>query len=638
MLGSGINPESFKQDYSGFANAAATQAQGISDLGASIGGAIREFGKASEERKKIDAETKASRAGIESAIKLGDALGFDVKGMLSPVLERMDDPNTTPMESAALGREASTQIANVLNLGFKAQDQESERARLMQDTAYKNEQLRIAQQNANSRAQSAMAAGNAPPPTMDVPLGDGSTQKMQWNGGTQSYIPIQVSGLDGANQAVKGDDLIGLVKGFERFEPKAYNDYKQTSVGYGTKGKPGEVLTEEQASERLQSELFGHAKRIKDAAALKGITLNKNQFNALTSFDFNTGRGVNLIERFGDDPQQLASKILEYDKAGGEVQGGLVKRRQIEAALFLAPEEQAVGVPQPTSQNQGGIGFTPAKTAGSETYRPFTPEEIALYGSQGQVSSTGKVYPIRPPSGTEFTTNPDGSTTYRQGAGVGAKAEGVAKAQEQMKGESFRLNQANTEEAFGRLDVAGTNNPLFAAGNSLLAKALPASEVGELESFFERINGENSFIKMSQLRASSPTGGAAGTMTEKEWPRFEGRFSPLKANAKKDTLAKSLSLNLLNAFEATNGTPDDVIKALDEKKIDQATYDNYVNDYVNNRQIARVNANGVEGKSYDWTRLNKKLLSKSTIFEAPNVPIIGLSPEAQEARKIIRGQ
>jgi len=143
---------------------------------------------------------------------------------------------------------------------------------------------------------------------------------------------------------------------------------------------------------------------------------------------------------------------------------------------------------------------------------------------------------------------------------------------------------------------------------------------------------------MSQLRASSPTGGAAGTMTEKEWPRFEGRFSPLKANAKKDTLAKSLSLNLLNAFEATNGTPDDVIKALDEKKIDQATYDNYVNDYVNNRQIARVNANGVEGKSYDWTKLNKKLLSKSTIFEAPNVPIIGLSPEAQEARKIIRGQ
>jgi len=281
--------------------------------------------------------------------------------MLSPVLDRMDDPNTTPMEAAALGREASSQIANVLNLGFKAQDQESERARLMQDAAYKNAQLRIAQQNANSRAQSAIAAGNAPPATIDMPLGDGSTKLMQWDGASQSYVPARTSGLGGTTQTAKGDDLISLVKDFEKFEPKAYNDYKQTSVGYGTKGKPGEVLTEEQASERLQSELFGHAKRIEDAAELKGITLNKNQFNALTSFDFNTGKGANLIERFGDDPQQLASKILEYNKAGGEVKGGLVKRRQIEAALFLAPEQQAAEAPQVTPQNQGGIGFTPAK-------------------------------------------------------------------------------------------------------------------------------------------------------------------------------------------------------------------------------------------------------------------------------------
>jgi hypothetical protein len=32
MLGSGINPESFKLDYSGMANAAATQAQGVANL------------------------------------------------------------------------------------------------------------------------------------------------------------------------------------------------------------------------------------------------------------------------------------------------------------------------------------------------------------------------------------------------------------------------------------------------------------------------------------------------------------------------------------------------------------------------------------------------------------------------------
>ena len=382
MLGSGINPESFKQDYSGFARAAEMQAQGLQNLGASIGGAIENYGKVREERKKIDAETKASRAGIESAIKLGDALGFnvkngfDVKGMLSPVLDRMDDPNTTPMEAAALGREASNQITNVLNLGFKAQDQKSQQASLMQDAAYKNAQLDIAQQNANSRAQSAIAAGNAPPANIEMPLGDGSTKLMQWDGASQSYVPVRTSGLDGANQAVKGNDLIGLVKGFEGFNPRAYNDFKQTSIGYGTKGKEGEVLNEEQATERLKSELSGHAERIAKAAELKGVALNQNQFNALTSFDYNTGKGADLVERFGDNPVQLASKILEYTKAGGKDLPGLVKRRQIEAVLFLSPEQQAEEVLQATPQNQGGIGFTPAKVSAGEEGTVMTQAEL----------------------------------------------------------------------------------------------------------------------------------------------------------------------------------------------------------------------------------------------------------------------
>jgi len=236
-------------------------------------------------------------------------------------------------------------------------------------------------------------------------------------------------------------------------------------------------------------------------------------------------------------------------------------------------------------------------------------------------------------AGETIESVPGGGFRITRGGG-GANMEAVAKAQEQTKNESFRLNQANTEEAFTRLDTAGTNNPVFAAGNALLAEALPASETGELAGFYERINSENSFIKMNQQRASSPTGGSAGSMTEKEWPRYEGRFSPLKTNAKKDTIVKSLSLNLLNSFEAVNGTPDDVIKLLNEKKIDQVTYDNYVSDYITNRQIARVDANGVEGKSYEWTKLNKNLLSKSTIYEAPaSSNPFTLSPEAEDVSK-----
>ena len=276
---------------------------------------------------------------------------------------------------------------------------------MIQDAAYKNEQLKISLKNANSRAQAAIASGGAAPSTIDLPLGDGSSQRVQWDKEKKSFVPIQVSGLTDTSQTVTGNDLISLVKGFENFEPKAYDDYKQTSVGYGTKGKPGEVLTEEQASERLQSELFGHAKRIEEAAALKGITLNKNQFNALTSFDFNTGRGVNLIERFGDDPQQLASKILEYNKAGGEVKGGLVKRRRIEAALFLAPEEQAAADSQVIPQNKPRIGVTPAKP--QPTSRIVTGEEAMKLGA----TDPQKEYIVVEEGGTTTRISPTSTDT-----------------------------------------------------------------------------------------------------------------------------------------------------------------------------------------------------------------------------------
>lgn len=372
MLGSGINPESFKQDYSGFARAAEIQAQGLQNLGASIGGAIQNYG---EMKKSQQADERAVQKSKSVAKAIGDLIP-DLKPTLQNSLTILDNKEL-PLSQRKAEAEA---ISDILNLGIgqirNASAQQIEQSKLESDAAYKARQIEIAQQNADSRAQSAMAAGKAPPPTINMPLGDGSTKLMQWDGESQSYVPTRTSGLDGANQAVKGDDLISLVKDFEKFEPKAYNDYKQVSVGYGTKGKLGEVLTEEQASERLQSELFGHAKRIEDAAALKGITLNKNQFNALTSFDFNTGKGANLIERFGDDPQQLASKILEYNKAGGEVKGGLVKRRRIEAALFLSPEQQAAESPQVTPQNQGGIGFTPAKVSAGEEGTVMTQAEL----------------------------------------------------------------------------------------------------------------------------------------------------------------------------------------------------------------------------------------------------------------------
>jgi len=138
MLGSGINPESFKQDYSGFANAAATQAQGVANLGARIGGVIKEFGEAKKEQKKVDAYNKASAKAIEAAITLGGSYGIKgAKETLSPFLSAANDPNLSPIEKAALLDEAKAMIPNVFG--------------------------RFDQSQANAIQQSAINARNAPP-------------------------------------------------------------------------------------------------------------------------------------------------------------------------------------------------------------------------------------------------------------------------------------------------------------------------------------------------------------------------------------------------------------------------------------------------------------------------------------------
>jgi|694.fasta_scaffold15164_4 hypothetical protein len=114
MLGSGINPESFKLDFGGFADAARMQAQGIAGLGQSIGGAIQNYGEAKKEQRKVDAYNKASAKSIEAAITLGKSYGITAaEETLAPFLKSYNDPNLSPIEKAALLDEGKAMIPNV---------------------------------------------------------------------------------------------------------------------------------------------------------------------------------------------------------------------------------------------------------------------------------------------------------------------------------------------------------------------------------------------------------------------------------------------------------------------------------------------------------------------------------------------
>lgn len=116
---------------------------------------------------------------------------------------------------------------------------------------------------------------------------------------------------------------------------------------YGHTGpelKMGQTFTQAQADELLKRDLA----RFEEAVGRLGLTLNENQFSALVSFAYNCGEGNLKSLAKGRTLTQIANSITLYNKAGGHVLNGLVKRRQLEKNLFLlAPPKPKLVLPAP---------------------------------------------------------------------------------------------------------------------------------------------------------------------------------------------------------------------------------------------------------------------------------------------------
>lgn len=132
-------------------------------------------------------------------------------------------------------------------------------------------------------------------------------------------------------------NLIAAVKGFEGFAPQASWDYKQYTNGYGTKATaPGETIDRDTAEQRLQAELL----KAQAAASAVNPSAPPGVQNALTSLTFNAGpgwanSGLGDAVRAGDW-DTARQHFVQYNKAGGQVNPGLVSRRAAEAAWFDA--------------------------------------------------------------------------------------------------------------------------------------------------------------------------------------------------------------------------------------------------------------------------------------------------------------
>ncbi|MNJ25417.1 Lysozyme RrrD [compost metagenome] len=137
---------------------------------------------------------------------------------------------------------------------------------------------------------------------------------------------------------------IRLIQNFEgcrltAYKPVATEQYWTIGWGhYGPDVKQGMTITQAKADAMLVADLV----RYETAVNNLNLQLNQNQFDALVSFCYNCGAGNLRKLCLGRTIAQIAQNITKYDKAGGKVLTGLVRRRKAELDLFNKGVEETV--------------------------------------------------------------------------------------------------------------------------------------------------------------------------------------------------------------------------------------------------------------------------------------------------------
>ena len=116
------------------------------------------------------------------------------------------------------------------------------------------------------------------------------------------------------------------------------------TIGWGATGRdrfsggmigPGTCWTQAQCDARLAEDLAAYAAEV--AAAIGGALPTQSQFDALVSFHYNTGaiaRATLTQRHIAGDHAGAAREFARWNRAGGRVMQGLVRRRAAEAELY----------------------------------------------------------------------------------------------------------------------------------------------------------------------------------------------------------------------------------------------------------------------------------------------------------------
>ena len=120
------------------------------------------------------------------------------------------------------------------------------------------------------------------------------------------------------------------------------------TIGWGATGRdhvhggrigPGTVWTQSQCDARLADDLRRYAAEVR--AAMGDCPTTQPQFDALVSFHYNTGaiaRATLTARHLAGDHAGAVREFSRWNRAGGRVLKGLVRRRAAEAELYQREE------------------------------------------------------------------------------------------------------------------------------------------------------------------------------------------------------------------------------------------------------------------------------------------------------------
>lgn len=149
-----------------------------------------------------------------------------------------------------------------------------------------------------------------------------------------------------------GPKGLALIKEFEGCELTAYRDAVGVwTIGYGHTAAagdpiptPGMTITEAEAEEILRRDLVKYERAVLDAVT---VPLSQEQFDALMSWTFNLGpgnlRNSTMLKKINaGDFAAVPEQIARWNRAGGKVLRGLIRRREAEGKLFASGTVQAL--------------------------------------------------------------------------------------------------------------------------------------------------------------------------------------------------------------------------------------------------------------------------------------------------------